>query len=126
MRTSGLFDTRKYDIIDDRKKWGDILQKYPRIQIDPDFLTETLRRKIESFGVTISLKKSPIISERLIKTPIEIDILRTSQALNRQVYEKILPFLIPGVTEEGIAQKIQILQLELGASGPSFPPIVAF
>jgi len=30
------------------------------------------------------------------------------------------------VTEAEIARKIQILQLELGASGPSFPPIVAF
>jgi Xaa-Pro aminopeptidase len=126
MRTSGLFDARKYDIIDERKEWGDILQKYQKLHIDPDFLTETLRRKIESFGVKISLKKSSIVSKRLLKTPGEIEILGVSQALNRQVYEKILPFLISGVTEEAIARKIQILQLELGASGPSFPPIVAF
>lgn len=30
------------------------------------------------------------------------------------------------MTEEAIAGRIQILQLELGATGPSFPPIVAF
>ncbi len=30
------------------------------------------------------------------------------------------------MTEEEIARKIQILQLKLGADGPSFPPIVAF
>lgn len=30
------------------------------------------------------------------------------------------------MTEGEIARKIQIMQLELGASGPSFPPIVAF
>lgn len=30
------------------------------------------------------------------------------------------------MTEEALARKIQILQLELGATGPSFPPIVAF
>ena len=34
--------------------------------------------------------------------------------------------LVFGNAEEAIARKIQILQLELGASGPSFPPIVAF
>lgn len=30
------------------------------------------------------------------------------------------------MTEEAIARRIQILQLELGATGPSFPSIVAF
>lgn len=52
--------------------------------------------------------------------------LRESQKLNRIVYEKVLPLMTPGVTEQEIARKIQIFQLELGASGPSFPPIVAF
>lgn len=72
------------------------------------------------------MEKSPVTKERILKKPYEIEILRTSQAINKKVYEMILPFLAPGVTEEAIARKIQILQLELGASGPSFPPIVAF
>jgi Xaa-Pro aminopeptidase len=42
------------------------------------------------------------------------------------VYEAIQPFLTVGISEEAVARKIQILQLELWASGPSFPPIVAF
>ena len=46
--------------------------------------------------------------------------------MNKRVYELIVPCLIPGVTEEEIARQIQIFQLQLGASGPSFPPIVAF
>ena len=74
----------------------------------------------------LTMEKSPITKERILKKPHEIDILRTSQAMNKKVCDMILPFLIPGVTEESIARKIQILQLELGASGPSFPPIVAF
>lgn len=69
---------------------------------------------------------SPITEQRTIKTPEEIRKLRASQDINRAVFEAIQPSFQVGVTEESIARKIQILQLELGASGPSFPPIVAF
>lgn len=125
-RTSALFDTRKYEIIDDRKKWEEALKKYPELSTDPDFLTQTLREKIEKYGVQLQMQKSPVTQSRIIKTPEEIQKLRTSQEMNKKVYEQILPFLIQWVTEAEIARKIQIFQLELGASGPSFPPIVAF
>jgi len=72
------------------------------------------------------MRKSPITALRMIKTPEEIAKLRESQRINRAVYEAIQAFLQVGVTEQEVARKIQILQLELGASGPSFPPIVAF
>ena len=69
---------------------------------------------------------SPITNGRIIKNPEEISILRESQRRNKLVHEQILPFLRVGVSEMEIARKIQIFQLENGASGPSFPPIVAF
>ncbi len=69
---------------------------------------------------------SPVTDQRIIKTSEEILKLRESQRRNKLVYESILSFLTVGVTEIEIARKIQILQLEQGASGPSFPPIVAF
>lgn len=125
-RTSALFDARKYEIIDDRKKWGETFKEYPELDTDPDFLTQTLREKIEKYGVQLHMQKSPITEQRIVKTPEEIQKLRTSQEMNKRVYEQILPFLVPRVTEEEIARRIQILQLELGANGPSFPPIVAF
>lgn len=126
LRTSALFDTEKYQICDQRSEWGDIFARYAVLDTDPDFLTQTLREKIEGYGVRLSSVKSAITRKRVIKTQTEIELLQTSQKLNKSVYERILPFLIPGVTEEEIARKIQILQLELWASGPSFPPIVAF
>lgn len=125
-RTSALFDSQKYQIIDDRKKWEEAFKKYPELDTDPDFLTQTLREKIEKYGVQLHMQKSPITEQRIVKTPEEIQKLRTSQGMNKRVYEQILPFLVPGVTEEAIARRIQMLQLEHGASGPSFPPIVAF
>lgn len=69
---------------------------------------------------------SPIAARRMIKTPEEILKLQESQKINKAVYAAIQPYLQIGVTEIDIARRIQILQLELGASGPSFPPIVAF
>ncbi len=59
------------------------------------------------------MQESLIVQKRKIKTETEIDMLRQSQMLNKKVYDTILPFLIPGVTESSIARKIQILQLEL-------------
>jgi|GEM_PF-2986906 len=59
------------------------------------------------------MQKSPITEKRTIKTSPEIEFLQVSQSMNKKVYEMILPFLVPGVSEEEIALKIQILQLEL-------------
>lgn len=94
-RTSALFEGQKYEIIDDRKKWEDAFKKYPELDTDPDFLTQTLREKIEKHGVQLRMQKSPITEKRIIKTPEEIQKLRTSQEMNKKVYEQILPFLIP-------------------------------
>lgn len=125
-RTSALFDSEKYQVCDVRGEWGRIFSKYNDLQTDPDFLTQTLWKKIEWYGVNLSYTKSPIAMRRTIKTEAEIETLQTAQKLNKQVYEKIVPLVQVWITEKQIARKIQILQLELWASGPSFPPIVAF
>lgn len=113
LRTSALFDAEKFQICDQRDQWRDIFAHYPELHTDPDFLTQTLREKIELYGVRFSPVKSPITSKRLIKTAAETECIKISQELNKDVYERILPFLVPGVTESEIARKIQILQLEL-------------
>lgn len=102
------------------------MSQFEALETDPDFLTQSFREKIENYGVQLTMKKSPVTQQRIIKTPEEIEKLRESQRRIKLVYEAIVPFLVPGVSEVEIARKIQILQLELGASGPSFPPIVAF
>lgn len=94
-RTSVLFDGQKYEIIDDRKKWEEAFQKYPEVDTDPDFLTQSLREKIEKYGVQLHMQKSPIVEKRIIKTPEEIQKLRTSQEMNKKIYEQILQFLVP-------------------------------
>ncbi len=126
MRTSGLFDPEHYRIIDDRGQWKDELKKYESIEVDPEYLTISLKEKLEQFGPKFTMKASPITKKRIIKTPEEIQKLRISQQKNKNVYQSLLPSLQVGVTEREVARKIQIIQLEQGATGPSFPPIVAF
>lgn len=131
-RTSGYFRKFRdenhltFDICDNPREWENWLQKWMEYFTDPDYLTQTLKEKYEWFWVKIVMEKSPIGRIRIVKSPEEIQLLKISQSLNKKVYEKILPYLIVGVTEEEIARKIQIFQLELWFSGPSFPPIVAF
>ena len=125
-RTSGLFNASQFEIVGSRELWWEVLGKYKQIHTDPDYLTQSLRDQLEKYGVELLMSPSPITRKRMIKTPKEIQKLRQSQAINRSVFEAIQPYLQKGVTEAAIARRIQILQLELGASGPSFPPIVAF
>jgi len=46
-RTSGLFDCNKFQIIDQRGEWKKVFGQYKTLKTDPDFLTQTLREKIE-------------------------------------------------------------------------------
>ena len=113
IRMSGIFDANKFDVVDTKEGWKRILSRYKTLFADPNILTPTLQEKLEKFGPKILLKKSPVAASRLIKKPHEIQFLSESMQMNKKVHEMILPFLTPGVTEEYIARKIQIFQLEL-------------
>ncbi|MCB9806415.1 hypothetical protein H6768_00615 [Candidatus Peribacteria bacterium] len=93
LRTSALFDKKQYHVCDVRGKWDKVFATYTNLNTDPDFLTQTLREKIEGYGVSLFFTKSPISARRVIKNNQEIHQLKKSQQLNKTVYEKILPFL---------------------------------
>ncbi len=112
-RMSGTFDTNRFEVRDTRDGWREVLSRYQTLFTDPETLTFALQKKIEEFGPKLLLEKSPVVQQRLIKNSHEIALLNESVRLNKKVYEMILPFLISGVTEEYIARKIQMFQLEL-------------
>ena len=67
-----------------------------------------------------------ILSElRQIKTPEEITKLRMAEHIGDLAFTEILPYLKPGITELEIAARLTFLMQMHGASGNSFPPIVA-
>ncbi|MEI6711403.1 MAG: hypothetical protein WCK88_04305 [bacterium] len=50
-RTSGLFDSNQFEIVENREEWENILRKHETLTTDPDFLTQTLREQLEQYGV---------------------------------------------------------------------------
>ncbi len=55
----------------------------------------------------------------------EIEKVRAAQRLTGEVFEAVLPYVQPGVTERDIAAEIVYQLLKRGAERPSFDPIVA-
>jgi len=62
---------------------------------------------------------------RMVKSGEEIDLIRRSVKLASKVYEKAIRKVKPETTEVALAAEIDFQMRKLGASGPSFPTIVA-
>ncbi len=60
-----------------------------------------------------------------VKTTHEVDAMRLAQAVTDAVFEDILAFIAPGMTERDLAAEIVYQHLQRGASAMSFEPIVA-
>ncbi len=63
---------------------------------------------------------------RLIKDDWEKEILKRSSRVVDQVFEAILKELRVGITETEVLRKMMNLFWEMGATGPSFDPIILF
>lgn len=62
---------------------------------------------------------------RAAKDPEELEWMRRSQAITDQAFANILDFIRPGMTEREVAARLVYELMRLGASRPSFDPIVA-
>lgn len=63
---------------------------------------------------------------RSIKSAQEITQMRQAAALGSLGYDYVLSILREGITEKEVARKLRTFWAEAGATGPSFPPIIAF
>jgi Xaa-Pro aminopeptidase len=59
------------------------------------------------------------------KSEEEIDAIRRAQAVTEAVFDEVLPFVGPGVSERDLAAEIVYQHLKRGASAMAFEPIVA-
>jgi Xaa-Pro aminopeptidase len=62
---------------------------------------------------------------RAIKTPAEIAVIERALEITDQAFELVAAGIQEGDTERQIALRLDVAMRELGASGPSFPTIVA-
>jgi len=93
---------------------------------DPDKTTVAQVKYLEKQGIKVRFRKSYFDNQRMIKTTEEVKKIIASQHLNEQVLKQLTPWIKEGMSETDIATKVLTLELELGSSGPSFHPIVAF
>ncbi len=63
---------------------------------------------------------------RMIKSPEEIAVMKEASRLNDLAMARMIDSFYEGVTENEMAAKLLTFYEELGASGYSFPPIVAY
>lgn len=76
-------------------------------------------------AITYQGQKQLLKTLRLIKSDEEIDKIRTSAHLLKDIYQEFLKKPKLGLSEKKIAQDFKILALEMGAESFSFDPIIA-
>ena len=107
---------------------GDILRerKLARLGFESANLSyEVVTRLKEFTGKAVLVPVKGLIEElRAVKDPQEIELIRESIRLTKDVFDKILPFVEPGASEESLARKIEAAFLLRGAKA-GFDPIVA-
>ena len=73
-----------------------------------------------------ALGSAPLDEARLCKDAEELELMRVSSHKNVEVCGRIAAALAEGVTEKEIQSLYNKIALELGASGPSFTPLICF
>jgi len=76
-------------------------------------------------GVELVPVGNEITAMRRIKTPQELEYIKTAEAIGDKVFTEILDFIKPGMTEIEVAARIEYLLKVNGAEGISFNAIVA-
>lgn len=112
---------------DSLEKWL-LDKKFKKIAIEADYLTVENKEKIkkmtnldDSYIVNISGPKL-----RIVKTEEEIKKVQKAIDISLEALEKLQPFIIEGVSEKELQNKLEYLMDRLGADKESFESIVAF
>ncbi len=80
----------------------------------------------KAFGGIDLVAVRDLLSEAVAaKSEAEIEAVRQAQALTCEVFDAVLPYLAPGISEQAVAAEIVYQHLQRGASAMSFEPIVA-
>ena len=73
-----------------------------------------------------ALGSAPLDEARIVKDSEELELMRVSSRMNVEVCGRIAAALKAGVTEKQIQSLYNEIALDLGASGPSFTPLICF
>lgn len=132
--TDGRFFTQsqsmapKFKIIDRTQTTLEKLVREAGVQtlvIEPDYVNVSTFLELKRSDCHIIYSSNLVEKIRMIKTPTEIFKLQQAAHIADQVFTEILNYIKPGVSELDIANEMEYLGKSLGASGTSFPTIVA-
>lgn len=112
---------------DSLSKWIEA-KAFQKIGIESDFITVDEKNKIKKMT---KLNESSFISInsqefRIIKTEEEINKIQKAIDISLEAFEKIKLFLVEGITEKEIQDKLEYIMARKGADKEAFESIVAF
>lgn len=97
-----------------------------KVGFESDFVSvDALERYEQELPCTLIAAPALLPKLRAAKDEGELERMRCSQAITDRVFSNILDFIRPGMTEREVAARIVYELMRLGASRPSFDPIVA-
>lgn len=103
------------------------LDENPRFVADIESRNLAFARKLQSdYPLHTYERLAPLITElRLVKEPQEIELLRKACNITGDAFNRVLKFVEPGKMEYEVEAEITHEYLRQGASGHSYPAIVA-
>lgn len=118
-----------FSVVEWGKKAMEFLKKIrcKKIGIEEHHMTVAVVKKFKKItGAGVIHTNNHMEKIRAVKTPDELQKLRTAQKITDDILKILLKTLARGDTEEKIGQRIKMLALEHSAEDISFEPIVAF
>lgn len=101
-------------------------QGLAKVGFESDFMSvDALERYEQELPCTLIAAPKLLHELRAAKDAGELEQMRASQVITDRVFANILDFIRPGMTEREVAARIVYELMRLGASRPSFDPIVA-
>lgn len=96
-----------------------------RVGFESDRVSCHFRRSLRSTKIKWVPYADFLGKLRMVKTPEEIEIMREGVRLSDRIYRELFNLIEPGITEIQLRGKIVERIFKVGASGESFPAIVA-
>lgn len=103
------------------------LDENPRFSTEVESRNLAFTRKLKSdFPLHEYERLAPILTElRLVKEPVEIELLQKACNITGDAFQRVLKFVKPGLMEYEVEAEITHEYLKQGASGHSYPAIIA-
>ncbi len=104
----------------------EILKNYKEIAVPLSSVTFREYKKLTDMGLKVADSDSAFISAMSVKQNYEKENIKKACEIAIKAFNKVLPIIKEGMTENEVAAELEYLMRKLGAEGTSFETIVAF